>query len=384
MKSMHAYFLLFTFVCALAQPSHFARAQGSQAEDETLAAKEPAVVDDESAPEEKTDDLDTAVIETDAVPVAGEEVSEQSTETSAAVESSEKGPVDSDPTPKEAELEGNAIRPAHENPEQAPPTEPKDYNGAREPDVLDKSIEKFRTPVDRLTEHYLGSASRAVRFDWRNSLFSLGVIGSELLERNTFGSFRLGGLVRKSFAGAMGEIAATYVFVLSTESSNVLALTPYRQPSRPSRVEIDLNLSYPLFEGVVTPLFDFLPASEMVFSVTGGARYLFYYEVAMGDRNWASSTTWTNTATYQDISQSLGTAQLLDEDKTRLEEDALGGMAIDPALVHTLVGFTFDTYYQPGLFFSGRALVGVPVLAAASGTQLGFWWEMTLAAGWAF
>ncbi len=241
-----------------------------------------------------------------------------------------------------------------------------------------------REPVDRLTEHYLGSTSRPVRFDWRDSWVTFGLTGSELIERNNFGSFKVGLLARRAFLGFMIEGALSYVYVIGTSSSELLGLTPYRQPSRPSRVEIDVNASYPLFEGVVTPLFDFIPPSEMVISATVAGRYLFYPEILIGERRWQSTSTWTNTSTWMDVAQSLGTAQMLEADQTLLEENALGGMAVDPALVHTLAGLTLDAYYQPGLFFGARALVGIPALQLVSGTQLGFWWEMTLRAGWAF
>lgn len=252
------------------------------------------------------------------------------------------------------------------------------------PPLVEASLDPFRTPVDRLTEHYLGSTSRPVRFDWRNSLFILGVHGGELIERNNFGSFRLGAVVRRAFLSIMFEAAASYVFVIGTESSELLALTPYRQASRPPRVELDVNVSYPLFEGVVTPIFDFIPASEMVFSVTGGGRYLLYPQTIIGDRNWDRTSTWTDTQTWQDIGAGLATAQLLDDDRRLLERRGLPGMQIDPATVHTLAGFTFDAYYQPGLFFSARALLAIPALYLVSGTRLGFWWETTLVAGWAF
>jgi hypothetical protein len=252
------------------------------------------------------------------------------------------------------------------------------------PGALEASVDFTREPVDRLTEHYLGSTSRPVRFDWRDSWVTFGLTGSELIERNNFGSFKVGLLARRAFLGFMLEGVASYVYVVGTTSSELLGLTPYRQPSRPSRVEIDINASYPLFEGVVTPLFDFIPPSQMVISATVGGRYLFYPEILIGERRWQSQSTWTNTSTWQDIAQSLGTAQMLEADQTLLEENALGGMAVDPALVHTLAGITLDAYYQPGLFVGARALLNIPALQLVSGTQLGFWWEVSLRAGWAF
>jgi len=254
----------------------------------------------------------------------------------------------------------------------------------RTPTAVESAIDEVRTPVDRLTEHYLGSTSRPVRFDWRNSLFMIGVQGGELLERNNFGSFRLGGYVRKAFLGFTFELGAHNAFVFGTESSEILRLTPYRQAARPPRIEIDANVSYPLFEGVVTPLFDFIPASEMVFSVMGGARYLLYPQTIIGDRDWDRQSTWTDTNTWQEISLGLATAQLNAADLRVLERRAYGGMQVDPALVHTLAGLSFDAYYQPGLFFSTRALVAIPALTTVTGTRLSFFWELSLSMGWAF
>ncbi len=253
-----------------------------------------------------------------------------------------------------------------------------------EADAQPDTIDRFRTSVDRLAEHYLGSTSRPVRFDWRRSPVIVAVQASELIERNNFGSFRLGGTVRRAFSSFLVDASASYVFVVGTESSDILALTPYRQPGRPSRIELDVNVGYPLFEGVVTPLIDFIPPAQMVLSATAGARYLLYTETVVGDRDWRSAETWTSLDTWTAIGQGLATAQLLDDDKARLERDALGGMAIDPATVHTLVGLTFDTYLQPGFFLSSRAMLAVPLLAPLSGTRLGLWWELGLAAGWAF
>lgn len=262
-------------------------------------------------------------------------------------------------------------------PEEAPAQAPDD-------DDADPSVDRYRVPVDRLAEHYLGSTSRAVRFDWRRSPAIVAIQGGELLERNNFGSFRLGAVVRRPFDSWVLEGGLSYVFVTPTESSRLLALTPYRQPGRPSRVELDLNVSHPIFEGVVTPLHDILPPAEMVLSATGGVRYLFYYETLVGERAWDDVDTWTELETWRDIGEGLASAQLRDSDRVVLERHALGGMGIDPAILHALVGLTFDGYFQPGLLLSSRVLVALPVLAPVSGTRLGFWFEVGLAVGWAF
>jgi hypothetical protein len=198
-----------------------------------------------------------------------------------------------------------------------------------------------------------------VRFDWRRSPAMLLLHGSELIERNNFATFRVGGLARKAFDSWLLEGGATWVFVSPTESSRMLALTPYRQAGRPPRLELEVNLSHPLFEGVVTPLHDILPPAEMVLHATVGARYLFYWQNVVGDRAWDRDTTWTELDTWRDIAEGLATGQLRDEDRARLERDALGGMGVDPAL-------------------------GVPLLAPVNGTRLGFFFEAGLGLGWAF
>src|SRR5690606_12971756 len=81
----------------------------------------------------------------------------------------------------------------------------------------DPSVDRYRLPVDQLAEHFLGSTARPVRFDWRRSPVMLAVHGSELIERNNFGSFRLGGLVRKAFDSWLLEGGASWVFVSPTE-----------------------------------------------------------------------------------------------------------------------------------------------------------------------
>ena len=75
----------------------------------------------------------------------------------------------------------------------------------------------------------IGTASRSVRFDWRKSPASFALIGSELLERNNFGSTRLGVLARMPIGGFIGEVGITRAFTWSTDSSDKLALTPWER-----------------------------------------------------------------------------------------------------------------------------------------------------------
>ena len=249
------------------------------------------------------------------------------------------------------------------SPESTPETSPAG------PEKADDTLEGFRTPLDALTERMIGTASKSVRFDWRKSTIGFGLIGSELLERNNFGSTRLGLMARKPFGSFVGEVAITRAFTWGTDSTEKLALTPYRQHGRPSRVELDINVGYPLAEGVVTALPGFFPATELVFSANAGLRYLFY-PGAMGGMK------------FQDVATSLLAPRLSDHELGQLESSRPGGMQIDPARYGLLAGLSVDVYFGSGGFLSPRAMMAVPLLSPVTGTGLGFWWELSLAVGW--
>lgn len=240
------------------------------------------------------------------------------------------------------------------------------------------------TDFDTLTAKALGATSRAVGFDWREADWHVGILTGELLERNNFGSFRLGGMVRHVVGDLSVEGALNYVFVRSTPSSELLALTPYIQAGRPSRWELDVNVSYPLAEGVVTPLYDILPGTELVFSVTAGARYLFYPELIARSQEWNQGETWTRMETWQETGALLFSPRLSDESVDLLREDTLGGMKLDPALLHVMLGPSLDIYVQPGVYVTGRALFAIPVLNSATLSSLALWPELSFAVGYAF
>ena len=229
------------------------------------------------------------------------------------------------------------------------------------------ALEPFRAPLEVLTERALGEASRAVRYDWRKSTVGFGVVGSQLLELNNFASARVGGFVRTPLGGFMGELAVTRVFTWGSTSTDELALTPYRQSARPSRVELDLNLGYPLAEGVVTPRFSFIPPMEMVFSIDAGVRYLYY------------PGSFSNMSAG-DVFKGLFAPQLSQKEIDNLELHRLPGMQIDPARYSLLLGFSLDVYFQNGVFFSPRVMLALPVF----GGNLGVWWELSLRLGWSF
>jgi len=239
------------------------------------------------------------------------------------------------------------------------------------PRQLDDSIARHRTPFDVLSERMIGETSRAVRFDWRRKTVGVGVVGSQLLELNNFSSARVGGFARMPFSNLMGELALTYVFTWGSESSERLALTPYRQSGRPNRLELDLNLSYPVAEGVVTAWPGFFPATELVFSLQAGLRYLHYPGSLSG-------------AGFRDVAKALFAPTLTDLEVGNLEADRLPGMRVDEARYSVLAGLSLDIYFHSGGFLSPRAMISPPIISAFESEGLGWWWELSLGAGWMF
>jgi hypothetical protein len=241
--------------------------------------------------------------------------------------------------------------------------------GERPPD--DTTLERYRTPLDVLNERMIGTASRAVRFDWRKTKVGFGIVGSQLLELNNFGSARIGGFVRTPLGSLMFDFAVTRVITWGSESTEKLALTPYRQFGRPSRVELDFNLAYPLVEGVGTARLGFFPATELVFSLNAGLRYIYYPGSLSG-------------ANAGEVFKAIFAPRLTNLELDNLETTRPPGMRIDAGRYNLLLGFSLDFHFQTGVFVSTRVMIAPPIFSALSGSGLGWWWELSLAAGWAF
>jgi hypothetical protein len=266
------------------------------------------------------------------------------------------------PVSKEAARDEDGASPGTDTPEQQKEEEPPPAEAQE-----DETIERHRTPFEVLNERMIGTASRSVRFDWRKRRLGVGLIGSQLLELNNFSTLRFGGLVRKPLGSFMGELAITRVLTWGSASTDKLALTPYRQSGRPSRVELDFNLSYPLAEGVATARPGFFPATELVFSASAGLRYAFYPGALSG-------------AGFGDVAKSLIAPRLSERELENLERDRPPGMQIDEGRYNLLTGLGLDIYFQTGGFLSPRAMIALPI----TGTDLGLWWELTFSAGWMF
>ncbi len=233
----------------------------------------------------------------------------------------------------------------------------------------DTSLTSQRTAFDALTERALGTASRAVRFDWRRTTVGFGVSSGIVLDLNNFSSGRVGGFARIPAGSFLIELAITRVISWGSASSYQLSLTPYRQYGRPSRVELDLNVSYPLFEGVATAKLGLIPAAQFVFSITAGLRYL-YYPGSLSKM------------TAPQVAGALFAPNLGDTEVANMEPQLLPSMQIDRGRYQIMAGFSLDVFFQPGLFVTPRVLLGIPVTTLGNGQGVGLWWELSLLAGW--
>ena len=235
----------------------------------------------------------------------------------------------------------------------------------------DTTLSAFRTPFDALTERAIGRASRRVRFDWRRGNAQVAAIGGLPAELNNYDSLRAGGVLRMPSAGMLLELGLHYVWVSGSESTDRVALTPYRQPGRPDRLEIDVGLAYPIAEGIVTAFPAFAPATQLVLNAHAQFRYLVY-PGGYSDLN------------FLDTLKAIVSGRLSDAEIENLEDDRLPGMEIDRGRYALLVGIGNDIYLQSGFFLSHKLLIAVPLLNFMTDTQLGFGFQLDMALGLAF
>lgn len=232
-------------------------------------------------------------------------------------------------------------------------------------------LSRHRTDFDALTEQSIGTTSVPVQFNWRRTTVHVAGTGSFLFELNNFDSARVGGLLRIPAKTTLFELGVNYAHVWNTPSSELLALTPYRQPGRPRRLELDVGLALPVAEGVITTFPRFFPAVQMSFDLYGALRYSVY---PTGFGGMKPGKVFT----------ALLSPTLTEDELANLDEARLEAMQIDPGRYGLMLGFGNDIYFKQGLFVSPRVMFAVPLLAPASGTELYFWADFSLAVGWAF
>jgi hypothetical protein len=235
----------------------------------------------------------------------------------------------------------------------------------------DDVLSRYRTPFGVLVERTIGTTSRPVEFDWRRTTVHVAATGNHLFELNNFNSLRAGGMVRSPAGGGIVELDLGWVWVWDTLSSEQLAYTPYRQPGRPARLELDLNLGYPLAEGVVTAAPRFFPPVEMVFTAYAGLGYHIYPGAMKGKR-------------FRERITAVFSPMLSESELELLEERRLDAMQVDTGRYGLFLGVGDELYFRQGVFVAPRVMFAVPVLAPASGSELLFQVDLSLNIGMAF
>jgi hypothetical protein len=223
-------------------------------------------------------------------------------------------------------------------------------------------------PLAELAERTIGTASQPVEFNWRRTTAQGAVTGSQLFELNNVTSLRVGGLARFPTGGMIVEVGASYVRTWDTPASQLLALTPYRQPGRPDRMDIDVNVAVPLAEGVVTAAPRFIPSLQLVLNGYVGFRYALYPDGFAGMK--------AGDVLLAVLSPSLTQAEI-----DTLDDRRLDAMQVDSGRYGLMIGLGNDLYFKQGFFVSPRFLVAIPVLAPISQTNLLLNGEVTLAIG---
>ncbi len=234
--------------------------------------------------------------------------------------------------------------------------------------LRDDDPARHRMPLPVLLDRAIGVTARPVAYNWRASPVQFAVVGGRIAELNTFNSARVGGLVRVPSAGAMIEVSASYVASWDSSASRALALTPYVQAGRPSRLEVDALFGVPFAEGIVTAAPRLVPALQLVLNGYVGLRYAVY-------------PTGYARLRPGEVGVALVAPALSEKELANLNDARLDAMEVDPSRYWVVAGLGQDIYLKQGLFVSPRLLVTVPVLAPITGSQLVLAPELSLAVG---
>lgn len=236
--------------------------------------------------------------------------------------------------------------------------------------VQDDALERHRTAFNALAERAVGQTSRAVRFDWRRSAVQVAVLGGLPAELNNFDTLRGGLAIRWPGDELLFALSLAWASVSSSESTDQLALTPYRQPGRPSRLELDFDVGFPLAEGAATAFMGWIPAVEVVFSAVARLRYLIY------PGGWSGLGLRRTLGAIVDPS-------LTGRERDNLESDRLPGMKLDAGRYGLMGGLSTDVYFQSGLFFTTQMMLAVPLLDGLTDTELPYGFELDVWLGYA-
>ena len=232
-------------------------------------------------------------------------------------------------------------------------------------------LSAYRVRFDVLVDRTIGTASQPVVFNWRRSTVHAAATGSFLVELNTFNSMRAGGMVRLPGQRSIVELGLSWAEVWDSQSSRQLAYTPYRQPGRPDRLDLDVMVGLPLAEGVVTAAPRLFPATQLVLNGYVGLRYGLY------------PTGWGGMTPGQVVG-AIFNPVMTEIELDNLESARLDAMEVDPQRYGFMAGLGNDIYFEQGFFVSPRLLLSLPLLAPATQTRLVMTADASVVIGMAF
>ena len=233
---------------------------------------------------------------------------------------------------------------------------------------VDDPLAPHRMPLAELVNRTIGTASKPTAFNWRRTTAQFAVTGDQLYELNNFNSLRAGAMARFPTGGLIVEFGMSYARTWDTPSSELLALTPYRQPGRPDRMDIDFNIGLPIAEGVVTVMPRWFPSLQMVFNAYVGFRYSLYPDAFAGMKPG-------------EVFTAVLAPSLTQDELDNLEDRRLDAMQVDAGRYGLMVGVGNDLYFKQGFFLSPRASFALPILAPVTETDLLFWGDVSIAIG---
>ncbi|MFT5586746.1 MAG: hypothetical protein ACI9VR_004348 [Cognaticolwellia sp.] len=235
----------------------------------------------------------------------------------------------------------------------------------------DDSLSEYRLPFSVLAERSIGVTSKPVEYNWRDGKVQVAATGSHYFELNNYSTMRAGGMLRLPSDGFIYELGLSKVWVWDSPASQQLALTPYRQPGRPPRLELDLTVGLPIAEGVVTAVPKRFPASQLVLNVYIGLRYSIYPNSYSGLRG-------------RELAAALTSPGMTETEIENLENRRLDAMQVDTARYSVMAGVGNDLYLSQGVFISPRVMFAVPIFAPVNESDLRLWADFSLAVGVAF
>lgn len=235
----------------------------------------------------------------------------------------------------------------------------------------DDTLSEYRLPFSVLAERSIGMTSKPVEYNWRDGRYQIAATGSHYFELNNYSTMRAGAMIRLPSEGFIYELGLSKVWVWDSLASEQLALTPYRQPGRPPRLELDVTVGLPIAEGVVTAVPRRFPAAQLVFNVYVSFRYSIYPSSYAGIRG-------------RELASALASPTMSEAEIENLETRRLEAMQIDTARYGLMAGVGNDLYLSQGIFISPRVMFAVPLFIPVNESDLRLWADFSLAVGVAF